>query len=70
MTDSAWQMVDLAMLIVATFPVAILGFLWMMSSRDRSPRWVYMGAKWTTLTLLLPWLVVTVGVVSDLVSGS
>jgi hypothetical protein len=70
MTDSAWQLIDLAFLIVATFPVAILGFLWVVSSRDRSPKWVYVGSKWTTIILFVPWLVVTAGVVSDLVSGS
>ncbi len=70
MTDSAWQLIDLAFLIVATFPVAILGFLWVVSSRDRSPKWVYVGSKWTTIILFVPWLVVTAGGVSDLVSGS
>ena len=70
MTDSLWPWIDVAFLIVATVPVAILSFLWAISARDRSPRWVYIGSKWTTIILLLPWLTVTVGVVSDIVSGS
>ena len=70
MTESAWPLIDFAFLIVATLPVAILGFLWAISARERTPKWIYMGSKWSTLVLLLPWLIVTAGLVSDLVSGS
>ena len=70
MTDDVWTLLDFSFLIVATIPVAILGFLWAISAGERSPKWVYRGSKWSTLVLLLPWLVVTANVVSDLVGGS
>jgi hypothetical protein len=70
MTDSAWPWIDLAFLVVASLPVAILLFLWAFSARDRSPKWVYLSSKWTTIILFVPWLIATVGVVSDIASGS
>lgn len=70
MADSAWPLVDFAFLIVASVPVFILAFLWALLARDRSPKWIYMGSKWSTIVLFLPWLVLAMGLVSDMVSGS
>jgi hypothetical protein len=70
MTDSPWLLIDFAFLIVASLPVALLALLWAISAPGRSPKWIYMGSKWTTIVLFVPWLVVTVGVVTDIVSGS
>jgi hypothetical protein len=67
MADSATLLIGVAFLIVATLPVGILAFLWAISAPDRSPKWVYLGSKWTTIVLFVPWLFVTVGVVSDFV---
>lgn len=63
-------LVDFAFLIVVSAPVLILAFLWAVSARDRSPRWIYRGSKWSTIVLFLPWLVLAIGLVSDMASGS
>ena len=70
MTESAWPLVDLAFVIVATVPVGILAFVWAVSAQDRTPRWIYVGSKWSTIILFVPWLVITLGVVSDMAGGS
>jgi hypothetical protein len=67
MADS---LVDFAFLIVVSTPVLILAFLWAVLARDRSPRWIYMGSKWSTIVLFVPWLVLAMGLVSDMASGS
>jgi hypothetical protein len=69
MSDSASLLLDVAFLIVASLPVAILTFLWGISALYPSPRWVYVGSKWSTIVLLLPWLLVSARVVSDIITG-
>jgi hypothetical protein len=69
MIDNAWPLIDFAFLVLATFPLSVLGVLWALSAADRSPRWIYLGSKWTTILLFLPWLVVATGLVSDIVNG-
>lgn len=60
MTGSRWLLIDLALLIVARLPLAILAFLWA----------IYMGSTWTTIVVFVPWQVGTVELVPDRVSGS
>ena len=69
MADDPWPLIDFAFLVLASLPVLILGFVWAVSARQPAPKWIYIGSKWTTIVLFLPWLVLAAGLVSDMAGG-